>query len=73
MFTLENWFGLPGILWGAGARFALLVATPFVDRNPARSWRARPVAMTVGALVLVTILVLTVLMAFTSPVEHLGM
>lgn len=73
LFTLENWVGLAGILWGAGVLFALLFALPFIDRNPSRSWRTRPVAMAVGSVVLLTIVVLTVLMAFTSPAEHLGM
>jgi hypothetical protein len=33
MFTLENWIGLSGILYGGGALFLLLVILPFVDRN----------------------------------------
>lgn len=38
MFTLENWWGLPWIAYGGGALFLLLIALPFVDRNPHRSW-----------------------------------
>lgn len=71
MFTLENWFGLPAILWGGIVLFALLFAVPFIDRNPKRSWRTRPVAMTAGALVLVALIVLTVLTAITTPAAHL--
>src|SRR6266516_1752321 len=59
MFTLEDWFGLPAILWGAGVLFGLLVLLPFIDRRPARSWRARPVAMILGAAVLIAFIVLT--------------
>lgn len=73
MFTLENWIGLPGILYGGAALFLLLAAVPFVDRNPHRSWRDRPVAMGLGALVLVVLAVLTVLMMFTTAQTHLGM
>ena len=73
MFTLENWFGLSFILFGGGVLFLLLVALPFVDRNPHRYWRHRPVAMALGLLVLLTIATLTVLMAFTTPQTHLGM
>jgi len=73
MFTLEDWFGLPAILWGAGVLFGLLVLLPFIDRRPARYWRARPVAMTLGAAVLIALIVLTVLMLFTTPAAHLGM
>jgi ubiquinol-cytochrome c reductase cytochrome b subunit len=72
MFTLENWIGLSGILWGAGALFVLLVAIPFIDRNPRRYWRQRPIAMLLGALVLVLLIVLTVLEAVTTPAQHLG-
>ncbi len=73
MFTLENWFGLPAILWGGLAFFLLLFAVPFIDRSPKRSWRTRPVAMTLGALVLATLMVLTILMAVTTPAAHLSM
>jgi quinol-cytochrome oxidoreductase complex cytochrome b subunit len=73
MFTLENWWGLPSILYGGGALFALLVILPFVDRKPNRLWRRRPVAMAIGLLVLVIVVALTVLMAFTTPKTHLGM
>ncbi|PXY28483.1 cytochrome B6 [Prauserella muralis] len=71
MFTLENWVGLSGILWGAAALFALLVALPFLDHNRRRYWRQRPVAMILGALVLVAIIVLTVLEAVSTPAQHL--
>jgi len=73
MFTLEDWMGLSGILYGGGALFLLLMIVPFVDRNPNRSWRRRPVAMTLGLLVVLTLTALTVLMLFTTPKTHLGM
>src|SRR6266540_1564963 len=72
MFTLENWIGLSGIVWGAGVLFALLVAVPFIDRNPRRYWRRRPIALGLGALVLAFLIVLSILEAVTTPVEHLG-
>ena len=72
LFTLENKLGLKGILWGTGVLFGLLVAVPFVDRNPQRSWRERPVAIALCALVLITIIVLTILEAITTPASHLG-
>jgi len=73
MFTLENWVGLPGILYGGGALFLLLIALPFVDRNPERSWRRRPVAMALGLTVLVALVVLTLLMLTMEPAAHLEM
>ena len=72
LFTLENKLGLKGILWGTGALFGLLIAVPFIDRNPQRSWRKRPVAMAMCALVLIAVIVLTILEAITTPASHLG-
>lgn len=73
MFTLENWIGLPGILYGGLGFFALLVILPFVDRNPNRYWRRRPVAMAIALAVVLTMVALTVLMAATPVEQHLGM
>ena len=72
LFTLENWIGLKGILWGTSVLFALLLSVPFIDRNPQRWWRKRPVAMAALAVVLITLIVLTILMAATTPAQHLG-
>ena len=72
LFSFENWIGLKGILWGSGGLFALLVAVPFIDRNPERRWRHRPVAMICLLAVLATIVALTVLTSVTTPAQHLG-
>jgi ubiquinol-cytochrome c reductase cytochrome b subunit len=72
LFTLENWIGLSGILWGAGVLFALLAAVPFIDHNPRRHWRQRPIALTLGVLVLAFLIALTILEAVTTPAQHLG-
>lgn len=71
MYTLENWFGLSAIVYGSAVFFLLLIALPFVDRNPHRSWRDRPVAMTLGLLVLIALVVLTILTMFTTVEAHL--
>jgi ubiquinol-cytochrome c reductase cytochrome b subunit len=71
MFTLENWIGLSGILYGAGALFILLIAVPFVDRNARRHWRTRPVAMTLAAIVVVAMIVLSILAVTTPAAQHL--
>lgn len=73
MFTLENWIGLPGILYGGSVFFGLLVILPFVDRNPNRYWRRRPVAMAIALAVVLTMVALTVLMYATPVEQHLGM
>ena len=72
LFTLENWIGLDGIVWGTAVLFGLLAAVPFIDRNPERRWRRRPVAMTSLVAVVLILVVLTALMAATTPAEHLG-
>ena len=72
MFTLENKIGLKGILYGVGVLFALLVAVPFVDRNPQRWWRRRPVAVALGVLVIAILVTLSIMEALSSPVTHLG-
>lgn len=70
-FTLENWFGLPAILWGELTFFTILVLLPFIDSNPKRWWRQRPVAMSVAAAIAVVLIVLTVLLAITPAKQHL--
>ena len=70
-FTLENWFGLPAILYGELAFFIILAAVPFLDRNPNRWWRRRPVAISLGLSVLLILTVLTILMAITPAKQHL--
>ena len=72
LFTLENWFGLKGILWGTIALFGLLIAVPFVDRRPERWWRRRRVAVVSLAIVLAAMVTLTIITAVTNASEHLG-
>ena len=68
----ENKIGLKGILYGDGVLFALLFALPFVDRNPKRLWRNRPVAIALGVLVIAILVILSIMEALSSPVSHLG-
>ena len=73
LFTLEDWVGLPGILYGELGFFALLVILPFIDRNPNRYWRRRPVAMTLALAVVLVVVALTLLLTVTPAKQHLGM
>lgn len=72
MFTLENWAGLPAILYGELVFFGLLIALPFVDRNPERYWKRRPIFVTIAVVALLSLVALTVLMAVTPLQSHLG-
>ena len=72
VFTLENWWGLPAILWGSAALFGLLALVPFIDRRRERHWRRRPVAVTAAVLVVAVLTALTITTLFTTAAEHLG-
>jgi ubiquinol-cytochrome c reductase cytochrome b subunit len=73
LYSLENFFGLNAIVYGEAIFFGLLAIVPFIDRSPERFWRRRPVAMTILAVFLVTIVVLTILLKFLTAKNHLGM
>ena len=73
LFTLEDWWGLSAILYGELAFFALLAILPFVDRNPNRLWRRRPVVMSVVLVVILVLAALTALLGVTPAKQHLGM
>lgn len=71
LFALENWWGIPAILWGSVALFGVLVAAPFIDRRRERHWRRRPVAVTAAAVTVLIIAGLTITTMLTTAVEHL--
>lgn len=72
LYTLENWFGLPAILFAEVALFTMLAAVPFLDRSRNRWWRRRPIPIVVGAVLLTAIVTLTVLILFIPIKAHLG-
>ncbi len=72
LYTLENQWGVSAILWGSAALFAVLVAVPFMDRSPTRSWRRRPVAISLLVVAIAIIVALTLATVFTTPAAHLG-
>ncbi len=71
IFTVENWVGLKGILYGEVIFFGLLVILPFVDRSPERLWRRRPIAMGFTAAFVLVMIALTVLVNAAPAVQHL--
>jgi len=70
-FTLENWFGLSAIVWGELAFFFLLALLPFVDRNPNRWWRRRPIVMIAALLLVLVLITLTILLVVIPAQTHL--
>ena len=73
IYTIENWVGLPGILWGQVAFCGILGVLPFIDRSPHRHWRERAVAMILGAATLAVTTTLAISMLLVPAQEHLGM
>jgi mono/diheme cytochrome c family protein len=62
-----EWIGatvIPGVL------VALLFLLPFIDRNPGRFWKKRPVAITVMTLIVLAIIGLTISAAATTPPQE---
>ncbi len=72
LFAIENWVGIPGLLWVSIATFVVLVLVPLLDRSPSRVPRQRRAALAVGVLLLVTAVGLAVLARLTTGAEHLG-
>ncbi|MFV1991474.1 MAG: cytochrome b N-terminal domain-containing protein, partial [Acidimicrobiales bacterium] len=72
LYTLENWVGLNGIIYGTVGLFTLLAVIPFIDRNRQRSWRRRPIAMTALVVVLVVLVWLSLVTGLGSPAQHLA-
>lgn len=71
MYAFENWLGVPGILYAAATLFGLLVLLPFLDRSPFRALRHRPAVATVGGILLLAIVALTIFVAVTPTGKHL--
>lgn len=70
-YGLENWFGLPGLLWGTVAWFALLLAVPLLDRTPAPGWAGRTRALVAAGCVAVVVLGLGISAWLSHPIAHL--
>ncbi len=71
MYAFEDWFGVSGILYAAVSVFGLLALGPFLDRSKFRSLRHRRVVAVLGALLLVTIIVLSIMIAVSPAAKHL--
>jgi len=72
LYTLENWVGLNGIIYGTLGLFTMLAAVPFIDRNKRRGWRRRPIAMVALIVVVVGLIWLSLITGLGSTAQHLG-
>lgn len=70
-YPLEDWFGLPALLWSPIILFLVLAVLPFVDRGPFRSPRRRRWVMVVGGLLLLALVALVVYALVTAPEAHI--
>ena len=59
-FPFEQWFGVASVGIVMGAVFLLLFLVPFLDRSARRSWRERPLAVSVLALIALGMLVISI-------------
>lgn len=70
-YPMEDWFGLPALLWVPTILFTLLVLVPFVDRSPYRSPARRRTFIALGAIVSVAAIALVVYALVTVPEAHI--
>lgn len=71
LYPLEDWFGLPALLWAPVLIFGGLALVPFLDRSPYRSWSRRRLVIAIGVLVALVLIALLVYAAVTPPVSHI--
>ncbi|WP_088313027.1 cytochrome b N-terminal domain-containing protein [Kineosporia sp. R_H_3] len=69
-FPLEQWFGVPSVGLAIAGVFLLVFAVPFLDRSAKRRLRERLWSLGVAAVVLVTLLAVTVNVWINNPRGH---
>jgi ubiquinol-cytochrome c reductase cytochrome b subunit len=72
LFAVENWVGVPGLLWATVVTFVLLLLVPMVDRSPIPAPRGRPLPVAVWFIILVGLIGLGILAWLTPGAEHVG-
>jgi len=72
LFAVENWVGVPGLLWVSLAAFVMLALVPLLDRSPHTRPPQRRAALALGAVVVLILVGLALLAWITKGSEHLG-
>lgn len=73
IFSIENWAGLPGLLWTAVIIIVLLFLIPFLDRAKSQMWKNRKTFVTIAAIAVLLLAGLTVNAYASKPKNHIGM
>jgi len=73
IFSIENWAGIPGLIWGAVVVAIMLILAPFVDRGKTQLFKDRKAFVILSALTVLLLVGLTVNAYATKPKQHIGM
>lgn len=73
IFTIENWFGLSGLVVTSILLVLALFTVPFVDRKGTQAFKERKVIVGIGALTVILAIAFTVNAYVTKPKQHIGM
>lgn len=70
-FGLEDIFELKGLIFGMLGFFAFLAAVPFIDRSPSLYWKKRKLILSLGFILLVSLIGLAVFSRLYEAEAHL--
>ena len=73
IFTIENWFGLIGLIITALILVVALLLVPFIDRKDSASPQDRKGIVAVGVIAVLLFVAFTVNAYFTKPEQHIEM
>lgn len=73
LYSLEEWIGVNGTAIVAAILYAGLFAIPFFDRRDTLSFSKRKWIISIGGVVLITLIILTIYAIYSQPVVHLDM
>lgn len=73
IFSIENWAGIPGLVYSSALVMLLLLLAPFLDRARSNLLRERKSIVAVAAALVLVLSGLTVNAYATKPEQHIGM